>query len=35
MTVADMVLYLAEHDDHHLVLMRKLLHGGDPLQRAR
>lgn len=27
MTVADMVLYLAEHDDHHLVLMRKLLHG--------
>ncbi len=27
MSVADMVLYLAEHDDHHLVLMRKLLHG--------
>lgn len=25
MSVADMVLYLAEHDDHHLALMRRLL----------
>lgn len=35
MTVADMVLYLAEHDDHHLVLMRKLLQGSGPLMGAR
>ena len=27
MSVSDMVLYLAEHDDHHMVLMRKLLQG--------
>jgi len=31
MSVADMVLYLAEHDDHHLALMRRLLlHPGQP-----
>jgi hypothetical protein len=35
MTVADMVLYLAEHDDHHLVLMRKLLQGNGQVMGAR
>jgi hypothetical protein len=28
MTLVDMVLYLAEHDDHHLVVIRRLLQGG-------
>jgi len=35
MSVADMVLYLAEHDDHHLVLMRKLLQGNGQVMGAR
>jgi uncharacterized damage-inducible protein DinB len=25
MTVVDMVMYLAEHDDHHLAQMRSIL----------
>jgi hypothetical protein len=34
MSVTDMVLYLAEHDDHHLVLMRRLLHANGPVVRG-
>lgn len=35
MSVSDMVLYLAEHDDHHLVRMRKLLQANGSVLHAR